>query len=377
MALTESGHQLDLTDKDFEEASKLLGVELRRTSYSGVNTSAAFDNIIHFCDGVSDENPLHRDREYGRNSKYGSIVAPYMFLLTIDRGIAGPGLPGIQYIAGGTEHAFVRPVLLDEPLAARVKLADVQWREGKTVGRFIDQVAETTYRNTDTDEVVGTSLHHVFRVPRRPKDGSGRGYVTREIQHYSAEDIDDIYAAIDREVIRGAETRYAEDVQVGEEITPLIKPVLAITDILQWYAGAGTLYRAHEMAFKHRRRHPGDSHPDHRTGVPGHPGRGHLEADMAKAAGMPGVYDVGNQRISWLAQMLEYWMGDDGHLAQHDIRVVRPNIEGDTSWCKGTVLEVKPKDDSVSTVVIDVWVENQHGEKTAKGRSEVELPRRG
>src|SRR5579859_1130518 len=165
----------ELTEEDFLEASKLIGVELRRTLYGGVNTAATQDNIVRFCDGISDENPLHRDREYADGSAFGRLVAPGMFLITVDRGIGAPGLPGVQYIAGGTDHQFARPILQNEPLAARVKLVDVQWREGRQVGRFIDQVAETEYFDSQTGEVIGRSLHHVFRVRRRQSEGDSQG----------------------------------------------------------------------------------------------------------------------------------------------------------------------------------------------------------
>ncbi len=367
----------ELTEQDFEEASKLIGVDLRRTSYGGSNTGTSTDTIVRFCDGISDENPLHRDLAYGEASPYRSIVAPYFFVLSIDRGIGAPGLPGVQYINGGTDHHFHRPILNNEPLSARVKLVDVQWREGRRAGRFIDQVAETQYFNPDTDEVIARSYHHVFRIIRRESDKESRGYQTRGIYHYSKEEVEQLEAAIDAEVIRGNTPLFWEDVAVGQTIPGLVKPVLAITDILQWYAGVGCLYRAHEMAWKHRRRHPGDSHPDPRTGVPGHPGRGHLEPHMAMAAGMPGVYDVGNQRLCWLAQMVEYWMGDEGHISRHDARILRPNIEGDTSWCKGVVQAVEPVSETVGQVTLDTWVENQYGEKTTDATIVAELPRKG
>lgn len=367
--------QRELTDADFEEARRLLGVQLRRTMYGGSNTRATRDNIVRFCDGISDENPLHRDEEYAARTRHGALVAPYMLILSVDRGIGAPGLPGVQYINGGTDHYFDRPVLEDEPLAARVELVDVQWREGKRAGRFIDQVARTEYYNSDTEEVVAWSIHHVFRIPRRHTENDSRGYSKRGIYHYSDEEIERIWSDIDAEVIRGDQPLYWDDVSVGDTLPGLVKPVLTITDILQWYAGVGCLYRAHEMAWKHRRRHPGDSHIDHRTGVLGHPGRGHLEGDMARAAGMPGVYDVGNQRLSWLAQMVEYWMGDDGHIARHDVKIYRPNVEGDTSWCKGEVTAKEPGRES-GTVTCAVWVENQYGETTARGTTDVELLRR-
>jgi acyl dehydratase len=365
----------ELTDADFEEASRLVGVQLRRTMYGGSNTCATRDTIVRFCDGISDENPLHRDRDYAGGTPYGRLVAPPLFLLSVDRGIGAPGLPGVQYINGGTSHTFYRPILEDENLTATRKLVDVQWKEGRTAGRFIDQVCETQYFVPETGEPVASSLHHVFRIPRR-ETASDAGYQAQGIHHYSQDEVDQIWAGIDAEEIRGAKPRYWEDVEIGSALVPLVKPVLSITDILQWYAGVGCLYQAHEMAWKHRRRHPGDSHLDERTGVPGHPGRGHLEGDMARAAGMPGVYDVGNQRLSWLGQLVEYWAGDLGWVTYHDVKIRRPNVEGDTSWCLGEVTGKTEVDSSAGECTVSVRVVNQRDEATCDGVIRVRLPRR-
>ena len=52
--------------------------------------------------------------------------------------------------------------------------------------------------------------------------------------------------------------------------------------------------------------------------------------------GMPGGYDVGPQRISWLGQLMTNWMGDDGFLRRLNVSVRRPNIFGDVSWCRAS-----------------------------------------
>jgi hypothetical protein len=92
---------------------------------------------------------------------------------------------------------------------------------------------------------------------------------------------------------------------------------------------------------------------------------------------MPGVYDVGNQRLCWLAQMVEYWMGDEGHISRHDVKIVRPNVEGDSSWCRGTVTGKEALSETVGQVTCNAWIDNQYGERTTEGIIVVELPRRG
>jgi len=38
------------------------------------NTEVRIDAIRHFVDGIGDINPLYRDREYAKNTKYGCLL---------------------------------------------------------------------------------------------------------------------------------------------------------------------------------------------------------------------------------------------------------------------------------------------------------------
>ena len=69
------------------------------------------------------------------------------------------------------------------------------------------------------------------------------------------------------------------------------------------------------------------------------------------------------------------WIGDDGFLRRLNVALRRPNIFGDVSWCRGKVLD-KRVEEGVHLVDLEVLVENQLGEVTAKGTAVVELPSR-
>ena len=96
---------------------------------------------------------------------------------------------------------------------------------------------------------------------------------------------------------------------------------------------------------------------------------------MAREVGMPGGYDVGPQRISWMGQLMTNWMGDEGFLRRLNVSVRRPNIFGDVSWCRADVVD-KRVDDGAHVVELELRVENQLGEVTAKGTATVALPSR-
>ena len=148
-----------------------------------------------------------------------------------------------------------------------------------------------------------------------------------------------------------------------------------MADMVCWYSGGGHSYQAHRRAHLQRKRHPADAYINPETGAQDSAARGHTEGKMAHEVGMPGGYDVGPQRISWLGQLMTNWMGDQGFLRRLSVSVRRPNIFGDMSWCKARIAD-KRTEDGVHVVDLELMVVNQLDETTAKGTAAVELPLR-
>jgi len=69
------------------------------------------------------------------------------------------------------------------------------------------------------------------------------------------------------------------------------------------------------------------------------------------------------------------WMGDDGFLRKLNVEVRRPNIFGDVSWCRATVVD-KRVEDGDHLVELELEVQNQLEDITARGVATVELPSR-
>src|SRR3990172_5188461 len=79
------------------------------------NTEATLDAIRHFCEGIGDANPLFRDEEYARKTRYGTIVAPPCFLYSVHWPSGeGGGLPGIHAWHSGNDWEFYRPIFLGD-----------------------------------------------------------------------------------------------------------------------------------------------------------------------------------------------------------------------------------------------------------------------
>lgn len=358
-----------LWDGALDEARSLIGVDLRRHDHSW-NSEAHPDSVRHFCWGIGDDNPLFCDPKYGVKSRWGSGLAPGCFLYTVDSTVVAPKLRGIQWMYGGTRWEWYKPIRHHERFATKVRLLEAVEKRGGKAQTFIVQTGESLFYGTDGN-LIARAIGTTARTPRARAEG-GLKYEPRAAHRYTAQELEDIGREIAAEQVRGGKLRTWEDVQIGDNLQPVLKGPLTITDMICWYSGAGHTYRAHALAERYRKRHPADAFINPDTGAQDSAARGHAEERMAREVGMPGGYDVGPQRISWVGHLLTNWIGDAGFLRILDVRLRRPNIFGDVSRCRGQVVD-KRIQDGAFLVDIEVRVENQLGEKTAEGSAVVEL----
>jgi acyl dehydratase len=133
---------------------------------------------------------------------------------------------------------------------------------------------------------------------------------------------------------------YLDDVKVGDELPPLVKgPIQQIQ--LTRYAGAS-----------------GDFNPIHQ------------DDEFAKAAGMGGVFAHGMLSMGFVGQAVTDWAGPAGvrKLAVRFAGLVRLK---DTITCRGRVLATRG-----GLVDLELWAENQRGEKVVTGKATFSLPPR-
>jgi acyl dehydratase len=142
-------------------------------------------------------------------------------------------------------------------------------------------------------------------------------------------------------------TVHAEDVQPGHEMPPLVKPPIQQIQLTR-YAGAS-----------------GDFNPIHQDDA------------FARAAGMGGVFAHGMLSMGFVAQAATDWAGV-GRVRKISVRFAALVRLGDVITCRGTVLEKRPTGAGGDhDVELELWAENQKGEKVVTGRATVTLPSRG
>ncbi len=337
-----------------------LGQPVRRPEpYIEVATA---DAIRHWAHGIGDRNRFWLER----------AVAPPTILFAMDRIVSGyvGGLPGVHAMYGGTDFRWERPIREGDRVRGDSILLDLVEKPSRFAKRAIQQIYRTTFTN-QAGEVVGVADSWCFRTERDTARERGK-YGAVEPHRYTEDEVATIARAYRNETPRGASPRFWEDVTVGEALPEIVKGPLTVTSVIAFVQGWGSLYvRAHGLAFDMFERHPALAIPN-AFGVPEPPERVHWDEALARAVGVPGPYDYGPERVAWLGHLVTNWIGDDGVLRRLNAQVLRHNLIGDTTRCRGHVTAK----DAGGVVQLALTATNQREETTASGTATVVLPTR-
>jgi acyl dehydratase len=367
-----------INEDEIAKARAFIGKPLRVPQY---NHEATLDTIRHYAFGVGDDNPLWCDPGYAAKGPYGTLVGPPTFFYSIFSAGITPGFDGLQAFFGSGKFKIHRLVRRGETIVPTARLADLYEAKGKTASKMVIQVGEVEYR-TPQGELLAEYQSKSVRTPRRGGDG-GPSYKPRDAYRYTNAELEDIERQVLAQTRRGSAPLFFEDVQVGEDLQTRVKGPLNMATYMAYYAGnlGGAGYVACELQW--RLRNAAKTAPDT---VPNNrsigwlieqtwPGVAHTDNKLAQQVGMPGAYDNGWNRLGWMSQVVTDWAGDKGELTDLEVRALIPNIMGDTLWCHGRV-SGKRSEQGKHIVDIELWADNQLGEKSAKGTASVVLPAR-
>ena len=337
------------------------------------------DTIRRYALGAGDDNPLYIDSEYAAASRHGRLVASPSTTGFLERmNGASDGLPGCHTIWREAEYEWTAPLCEDDVLDSvsylrRVELVPSRFGGGQAV----IQDYETPIVNAAGRAVaVYKTSWHRFEREGAKSAGKLQG---RELAHYTPEDIERIKADYRREVRRGREVLWWDDVRVGDELPSIVKgPTTQISKFaFESWLGAGGWFVGHKLAFDLFDKHPGLPFINEQ-GIPEAPVAIHWSNDRSqRLLGLPGAYEAGYERTAWAVHHLTNWMGDDGFLHRLTQRYPTFNLLGDTTWCHGTVVEKflldVPVDGKRAAVRCQVRTVNQRGDVTTTGEAVVLL----
>ena len=356
-----------ITPESLTGAKALVGVPLRRNQH---NSLVSVPSIKRWARSIGDRNPLWLDSEYAAKSDLGRLVAPPCWLYSVDNTCLYAKFPDCHVIYGGCDWEFYGWLGEGDRVCAQSRLTGVEAKTGRFCGSMVMQTGETLFTGLG-GKPVAKAVSYVLRTPRPPAVGMGkyRDWKKHILTPEEAVAVEDAY---DNEEIRGSQPRFWEDVAPGETLTPIVRGPLTSEEVIQ-FMGATSPSLGFKRFLRFRQRHPEAAFLDEETGSWESWEASMLRDDVAQAFGFPFAHDSGIDRISWLGNLLTNWMGDLGLLKTLSIRLALPNIYGDVTWCRGKVTR-KYQLDGQGLCDLEVWCDNQRGQKTALGTATLILP---
>jgi len=369
-----------LTPELIKEMEGKKGLILRIDNYIN-NVDVTKRAIRSFCDGVGDWNPLYRDEEYAKNSPYKGIIAPPFFVYSILPAAPQFGFRGLGGFNARNELHFYKPIRPGTHIEPSSQFKDFEIKEGKR-GKMVFEYFEQRYVDEQGDLVCLYNQMNI-RVERVSMRKSKEEEIKKEkkgpqLPHpWTDEELEKIEEEILKEELRGSEPRYWEDVQEGEELKPVVKGPLGLSDMIAFFLGGATPVRpfGHEFAVRDKQRHPAwyFRDPDTYALEPVYAVHYNKHAAYSQT-GIAWPYDVGIQRHCWQGHLLTNWMGDHGWL-----KMARAEYRGfvylsDVVRVGGKVVKKYIDDEGEPVVEIETYAINQRGENTMPGYAIVALP---
>jgi len=361
-----------ITPEVLEQWRERLGAKLRIGNI--FNQYVSREAIRNYVNGIGDSNPLFRDEEYAKKTRYGRLIAPPNWLYSVFPTWVLQGLPGVHAFHSGNDWRFYKPIFLGDTITPECIFTGFDVKGSEFAGKTVFEYQRANFYNQDGDLVAETDLWLV-RAERRTARKTGK-YHHIQLPHPWKEDE---LARVDEEVlaeeIRGAKVRYWEDVNLGEELKPVVKGVFGLTDMIAYCVGAAPVQiAAHGVQLRLYRAHPAWAFRDPNTCALEPVYSVHYNKSTAEAAGLPFPYDAGAQRQSWLISLLTNWMGDEGWLKKNYAEYRRFVYLSDAVWLRGKVVKKYVDEDGEFCVDIQTSAVNQRDENTMPGTSTVALP---
>jgi len=376
-----------LTDEDIERSQLLIGIDTA-SRMRELFSEATPDAIRNWAFGVGDDNPLYADDDYGRDTRWGSQIAHGTMVGHVKSPMLGDPVPeeikkrtkgmfrGVHVFVSGGTWDWYRPLRPGDRIYSFSGEESAEVKESEFAGRSYIQVRRDVAINQRA-EVVG--VYRILRVLTERKTARERGkYSDIEPATYTDADYERIDAVYEQERARGAEKRYWEDVEVGDELPPMVKGPLTVTEIIAFHAGGYGFVpyglKASRLGFQNRRR-IAPFYIKNEQGIYDVAQRLHWDSAWAKGIGNPMAYDYGVMRQCWFWHHVSDWMGDDAWVEHMEDSIRKFNYHGDTQFLNGRVTG-KRISEGRRVVDLELHMVNQRDVETAYASATVALPSR-
>jgi acyl dehydratase len=371
--------EASIIDESLNEWADRIGLDLRVSAI--FNSVVTNENIRNFANGIGDSNPLFRDPEYAKATRYGALVASPSWVASVFPHWVLQGLPGIHADHSASDWEFLRPVYVNDKITPKCRFVGFDVRTSKFAGKTVFEYQKFEYWN-QRDELVSQGYNMLVRYERqtaKEKIDVGEGkYDHIQVPHlWTPEEMAKVDEDCLAEEIRGSKTRYWEDVKMGEELQPVVKGVFGVTDMIAYCVGAAPIQiAAHGVQLRTYRKHPAWAFrdPTLRAWEPVY--AVHYLPAAAKGVGAMYAYDAGIQRNCWMVNLFTNWMGDEGWLKFVSSQYRQFVYLSDAVWFKGKVTKKYVDENGEYCIDIEAHGVNQRGDDTIPTTGTVILPSR-
>ncbi len=388
------GPQMDISDVERRVGDYIGGGQLWEP--------CAPSDIRRWVMAMDYVNPVHWDKKFAENSKFGGIIAPQSMAVALDYGhgcapAAVGCIPGSHLIFGGEEWwwygTHIRP---GDHLVQERRFLDYKVTETKFAGPTMFQRGDTLHRNQHGNLIAkarSTTIRYLAaEAEKRGMYESQLGAIKRWSAPELAE-VDKVRTAWYMSNRDGKSPHY-DEISVGDRLPRRVIGPHSIGSFTTEYRAFlfniwGTMYWHAPPGLKDPwiNQNPGfiegfafDEElalidPRARDGLYMGPSKGHIDADLASQVGMARAYGYGATMAAWNTDYLAFWAGHDGMVrhAKSDFR--GPAFEGDVTYIDGEVIEkIDMSEWGVPLVRIKVRMTNQDGTTVVTSINEVEVP---
>jgi acyl dehydratase len=291
------------------------------------------EETIAFAKALGDLNPLYVDEEAAKKSKFGGLLAPPTFPITLAAANMGPDLffeLGLNFASiahGEQEFEYVKPLKVGEQITVEGRVADITERQEKS-GVLDLVVMETTGYDGQGEKVYTARMTLQAERTEQGEQGSGirgQGPTTPP----------------QRESDMPGHLSFSS-LQEGDEIAPMAKPEITRQLLIDY--GEAAL----------------DGNPIH------------TDDEFARDAGHPGVFAQVMLSMGFLAQFLVDRFGVEA-LRRVKVRFAERTWPGERITCRGVVVK-KYTEGGENRVDLDIHTTNEEGERKLIGTATIQLP---
>ncbi|MGM7698944.1 hypothetical protein [Microbacterium sp. A84] len=382
-----------ITDEGIEKLRSRIGMA-QRHPVPPHYLSPGTDAFRIVANSYGDDNPLYCDADYAAKSRWGQPIAPPPLVggdtligedvmseedLAREGDLKGDPLRGVHAFYSASEREWWSPLHTGQQILRRNALVGVLDKSSEFGGRAVHEWNANVFADGDGNPLAGQ--YRLMIRTERAEAVKRKKYDAIEPQVWTPDEIAEIDAQYAVEAPRGAEPRWFEDVEEGDQIDKLIKGPLTVTDMIVWHTGMGMgVYgvAALRLAYKTRQRIPRFYHRDDQ-GMWDAMQRVHWDPEFARQSGNPTTFDYGRMRETWMIHALTDWMGDDAWLWKLRVEFRKFNYVGDLQTIGGRIVrKYLAEDENGLHPAVDLELEavNQRGEVTAPGTASILLPSR-